>query len=54
MANAENFVESLKVMGYGMLGIFVVAAVLVLIMVLLTKLFPAKKEEKAAEENREQ
>lgn len=49
MTNAENFVESLRVMGYGMLGIFVVAAVLVLIMILLTKIFPAKKNEKKEE-----
>lgn len=41
----ENFLASLKVMGLGMLGIFVVAAVLVIIMMLLTKLFPANKEE---------
>ena len=38
-----TFVESLKVMGLGMLGIFSVAVALILIMVLLTKLFPAKK-----------
>lgn len=38
----ENFMESLKVMGFGMLGIFVVAIVLVAIMVILTRLFPAK------------
>ncbi len=40
-----NFLESLHVMGLGMLGIFSVAIVLVLIMTLLTKLFPAKEEE---------
>ena len=36
--------ESLSVMGLGMLGIFSVAVVLILIMMLLTKLFPAKKD----------
>ncbi len=40
-----NFMESLKVMGFGMLGIFVVAIVLIVIMKALTALFPAKKEE---------
>lgn len=40
-----NFMESLKVMGFGMLGIFVVAIVLIVIMKVLTTLFPAKKEE---------
>ena len=39
-----TFMESLKVMGLGMLGIFSVAVVLILIMMLLTKLFPAKKD----------
>lgn len=41
----SNFMESLKVMGFGMLGIFVVAIVLIVIMKVLTALFPAKKEE---------
>ena len=40
-----NFMESLKVMGFGMLGIFTVAIVLIVIMKILVKLFPAKKEE---------
>ncbi|MBP7348444.1 MAG: hypothetical protein KA965_07160 [Butyrivibrio sp.] len=39
-----SFIESLRVMGLGMLGIFSVAVVLILIMILLTKLFPAKKD----------
>ncbi|MBP7348970.1 MAG: hypothetical protein KA965_09835 [Butyrivibrio sp.] len=39
-----SFMESLRVMGLGMLGIFSVAVVLILIMMLLTKLFPAKKD----------
>ena len=38
------FTESLKIMGYGMLGIFVVAAVLILVMSLLTAIFPPEKE----------
>lgn len=37
--------ESLRVMGLGMLGIFSVAVVLMLIMLLLTKIFPGKKED---------
>lgn len=40
----QNFMESLKVMGFGMLGIFAVAAILVVIMVILTKLFPVKDD----------
>jgi hypothetical protein len=40
-----NFIESLKVMGFGMLGIFAVAVVLIVIMKVLTKLFPAKEVE---------
>ncbi|MGN0255003.1 MAG: hypothetical protein ACI4D6_03340 [Chordicoccus sp.] len=46
-----NFFASLKVMGLGMLGIFSVAVVLVIIMIVLNKLFPAKHEtdEKAPE-----
>lgn len=39
-----SFMESLRVMGLGMLGIFSVAVVLILIMMLLTKLFPVKKD----------
>jgi hypothetical protein len=38
------FTESLKIMGYGMLGIFAVAAVLILVMSLLTALFPPEKD----------
>ena len=41
----ENFLASLRVMGLGMLGIFTVAVVLMLIMMLLTKIFPAKQQE---------
>ena len=38
-----NLIESLKVMGFGMLGIFAVAIMLIVIMKVLTKLFPAKE-----------
>ena len=40
------FLESLKIMGIGMLGIFIVTMVLIGVMVLLTKAFPEKKEDK--------
>lgn len=54
----ENFLASLRVMGLGLLGIFTVAVVLMLIMMLLTKIFPAKQQETdeeiaAEEENAE-
>lgn len=39
----ENFYASLKVMGLGMIGIFAVALILMLIMICLTKFFPADK-----------
>lgn len=38
-----EFLQSLEVMGLGMLGIFAVTAVLILVMVILTKLLPVKK-----------
>ncbi len=40
-----NFMESLKVMGFGMLGIFAVAVILIVIMKVLVKLFPTRQEE---------
>ncbi len=40
----SDFFQSLEVMGIGMLGIFVVTLVLILVMVILTKLFPADKK----------
>lgn len=46
MLNIAAFLESLKIMGIGMLGIFIVTMVLIGVMVLLTKAFPEKKEEK--------
>lgn len=45
----ENFMESLRIMGFGMLGIFSVAIALILIMTALTTFFPeesGKKDEK--------
>ena len=38
----NTFLGSLKVMGLGMLGIFIVTIVLIVIMMLLTKIFPAR------------
>ena len=46
------FLESLKIMGIGMLGIFIVTMVLIGVMVLLTKAFPEKKEDKQYEKTR--
>ena len=46
----QNFLASLRVMGLGMLGIFSVAVALMLIMMLLTKLFPTNKEENQPED----
>ncbi len=43
----SNFMESLRVMGMGMLGSFTVAIVLIIIMKVLVKLFPAKQKEEA-------
>lgn len=45
-----NFMEALKVMGLGMLGIFTVTVVLIIIMYVLTKAFPPKKDKKETEE----
>lgn len=44
MMDIANFLSSLRVMGVGMLGIFIVTAVLIIVMVALTKLFPERKE----------
>ena len=41
-----EFLQSLEIMGYGMLGIFIVVAVIFAAMKLLTKFFPAKKDDK--------
>ena len=40
----ENFLRALEVMGLGMLGIFVIIGIIVLIIKLLQKLFPAKED----------
>ncbi|MDD2355067.1 MAG: hypothetical protein WCQ94_05080 [Lachnospiraceae bacterium] len=44
----ENFMASLKVMGLGMIGIFAVAIALIIVMKLLTTIFPGsgKKNKK--------
>ncbi|MCH3999487.1 MAG: OadG-related small transporter subunit [Lachnospiraceae bacterium] len=42
----STFLQSLRIMGVGMLGIFVVTIVLIAAMVILTKIFPAGKEKK--------
>lgn len=39
------FLQSLRVMGLGMVGIFAVTIILVLIMKLLTRLFPSDVKE---------
>ena len=44
--DVADFLDSLKIMGIGMLGIFIVVLVLIAVMVLLTKVFPEKKEDK--------
>ena len=41
--NFLNFVDSLKYMGLGMLGIFVVTVIIISVMVILNKI-PADKE----------
>ena len=41
----QNFIASLRVMGLGMIGIFIVAIVLMLIMMILTKVFPGDKND---------
>ena len=41
--NVEAFLNSLPIMGYGMLGIFAVTAVIILAMTLLSKI-PDKKD----------
>jgi len=43
--NFQLFLESLPIMGYGMLGIFVVIFVIFGAMKILTKAFPPKKDE---------
>ncbi|WMJ21945.1 OadG-related small transporter subunit [Paludicola sp. MB14-C6] len=42
--NIDVFLKSLPVMGYGMLGIFIVIGCIVVITSLLSKIFPEKKD----------
>lgn len=49
MANMENFIISLEVMGKGMLSIFAVIILLTLIVMLLGKLPSGKKDKKEDE-----
>ena len=44
MSKYELFIESLRVMGIGMLGIFVVIAIFYSLIILLGKVFPPDKE----------
>ena len=41
MFNPQAFVENLKYMGLGMLGIFIVIAVIAMITIILNKIFKA-------------
>ena len=43
MFNVQALLESLAMMGYGMLGIFIAVAVIILTVVVLGKIFPVKK-----------
>ena len=42
--NIAAFMDSLRVMGVGMAGIFIITAVLIAVMALLLALFPADKK----------
>lgn len=44
--NIDNFLQSLPIMGKGMLGIFIVIGVIMVIVVILGKLFPDKDDDK--------
>ena len=43
MFNLQALLERLPMMGYGMLGIFIAVAVIILAVIILGKIFPAKK-----------
>ncbi|MGN0624803.1 MAG: OadG-related small transporter subunit [Oscillospiraceae bacterium] len=43
MFNLQALLDSLPMMGYGMLGIFIAVAVIILAVMILGKIFPAKK-----------
>lgn len=44
--NIDNFLQSLPIMGKGMIGIFIVIGVIMVIVVILGKLFPDKDDDK--------
>jgi Mg2+/Co2+ transporter CorB len=43
MFDLQALLDSLPMMGYGMLGIFIAVAVIILVVVALCKIFPVKK-----------
>ncbi len=43
--NVEGFLQTLPIMGYGMIGIFAVMLMLYLVIVILLKIFVKHKEE---------
>ena len=43
--NIDALIDSLPIVGWGMLGIFIVIGVIMLSVVILTKIFPPKKDE---------
>ena len=45
MFNVQALLESLPMMGYGMLGIFIAVAVIILTVVVLGKIFPVKNND---------
>lgn len=44
MLKLDTFLASLPIMGWGMLGIFIVTIVITMVIYLLCKLFPDKSE----------
>ncbi len=44
LGKPETILEALKILGIGLVGIFAVIGLLILILKLLTVLFPAKKD----------
>ena len=45
MFNVQALLDSLPIMGFGMLGIFIVIGVIMGSVVILDKIFPAKKKD---------
>lgn len=43
MFDLQALLDSLPMMGYGMLGIFIAVAVIILVVVALCKIFPVEK-----------